>query len=118
MSRQIEETRQDWSKANCKGINTDLFYLEEELLKRKYLEIRLIRKICFSCPIRRECYQYGYSKERWGMFGGVTSWERNEIAKNQVDNRFLQSLRRDLKELDIPLEDILEDSKIERNLNS
>jgi hypothetical protein len=115
MSGEIE---QDWSRANCKGINTDLFFLEEELLKRRHMDIRHIRQICFTCPIRKECYQYGYSRERWGMFGGVTGWERNEIAQNKLDARFLQALRRDLKEFGVPLEDILADSQIERNLYS
>ena len=108
----------NWDKANCKGISTDLFYLEEELLKKKQLTISYVRRVCFSCPIRRECYQHGYKKERWGMFGGVTSWERNEIAKKDYDSRFLQALRRDLKEFGVPLDEILEDSLIERDLHS
>jgi len=107
----------DWTKANCKGINTDLFFLEEDLLRRKGLEIRYIRQVCFGCPIRRECYKYGYEKERWGMFGGVTSWERNEIAKKDYDSRFLQALRRDLEVFGVSLEEILDDSIMERNLN-
>ena len=108
----------DWTKANCKGINTDLFFQEDELLRRKHIEIRYIRQICFTCPIRRECYQYGYTKERWGMFGGVTSWERNEIAKKDYDSRFLQALRRDLKTFGVSLNSILKDSLIERDLHS
>ena len=107
----------DWTLANCKGINTDLFFLEEELLKKKHAEIKYIRQICFACPIRRECYQYGYTKERWGMFGGVTSWERNEIAKKAYDSRFLQALRRDLKNFGVNLSEILKDSQLERKLN-
>ena len=108
----------DWTKANCKGISTDLFYLEEELLKKKQLTISYMRRVCFSCPIRRECYQYGYTKERWGMFGGVTSWERNEIAKKDYDSRFLQALRRDLDSFGVSLNSILKDSLIERDLNT
>jgi hypothetical protein len=112
------KVKQDWSKANCKGINTDLFYLEEDLLKRKHMNIRQMRQICFKCPIRRECYQYGYSRERFGMFGGVTGWERKEIAENTFDARFLQSLRRDLKEFGVELQEIIADSQIERDLYS
>ena len=108
----------DWERANCKGINTDLFFLEDDLLRTRHIQIRYIRQICFTCPIRRECYQYGYQRERWGMFGGVTSWERTEIAKQAYDSRFLQALRRDLEAFGVPLEEILEDSNIERNLHS
>jgi hypothetical protein len=52
------------------------------------------------------------------MFGGVTGWERKEIAENSLDARFLQSLRRDLKEFGVELEEILTDSQIERDLYS
>jgi len=113
MSREI-----DWDKANCKGINTDLFFLEDDLLRHRYIQIRYIRQICFACPIRRECYKYGYEKERWGMFGGVTSWERNEIAKKAYDARFLQALRKDLEVFGVALEEILDDSNMERDLHS
>jgi len=108
----------DWTKANCKGIDTTLFFQEDELLKRRNISLNYVRQVCFMCPIRRECYEYGYTKERWGMFGGVTSWERNEIAKKDFDSRFLQALRRDLKSFGVSLDEILEDSQLERDLHS
>lgn len=117
MSGEIRFTAEDHEKANCKGINTDLFFMEDELLKGRYLTVRYMRKVCFMCPIRRKCYQYGYTKERYGMFGGVTSWERKEIATGQRDGRFLQALRNDLTELGVDVQEVLDDSKIKRNLN-
>ena len=53
MRRKIDKDAVDWDKAQCRGINTDMFYLEDEHLKNKKAENRQLRNICFRCPIQR-----------------------------------------------------------------
>jgi len=105
----------DWEKANCRGLATDFFFLEQEFLLKKELSITQIRKVCFVCPIQRECLEVGFANERWGMWGGVASHERDEIIRGNADYR-LNPLRRDLEEMGVPFEEILEASKVERRL--
>jgi len=106
----------DWSRANCKGISTDLFFLEEDLLRRKQITTSHIRRICFACPIRRECYRYGFEKERWGIWGGVTPNERNDIAKGNYKSHIVEVLRKDAESLGVSFSEIIEDSQMERDL--
>jgi hypothetical protein len=104
----------DWSRANCRGLATDFFYLEEEFLLKKELSISQIRKVCFACPIWRDCLEVGFAEERWGMWGGVTSYERNEIIRGNTELR-INSLRRDLEEVGVPFEEIIEASLVEKD---
>ena len=47
------------------------------------------RRICASCPVRLECLQYALEQEsgnermRHGIWGGLTPWERYEIARGR-----------------------------------
>lgn len=47
-------------------------------------EIKLAQSICSNCPIRLECLDWaiGFEMEEryvWGVYGGLTSWERLDI---------------------------------------
>jgi WhiB family redox-sensing transcriptional regulator len=105
----------DWERANCRGIGTDLFYLEEDLLRHKGLEFSQVRGVCFVCPIREQCLQWAYAtKEEFGMFGGVSAVERRYIAKEDFFNPFLSALRRDLENWGISLKELAASSKARR----
>jgi len=106
----------DWSRSNCSGLSTEFFYLEEEFLKNKYLSHRQMRRVCFACPIRQQCLEVGFANERFGMWGGVSSAERNEIVNDKLNSRFLEPLKRDLEEFGITFEEVLEASNVERRL--
>lgn len=105
----------EWEKANCKGLHHDLFYSENELLLHKQITLSTVRKICAYCPIRKSCLEYGFAKERWGMWGGVSSAERNEIVAGNFEARVLQPLYKDLAENGIALEEVISASQVERN---
>jgi len=114
MHRKIDRDAVDWDKANCRGINTDMFYLEDELLKNKKAENRQLRNICFRCPIQRACLEVGFAYEQYGMWGGVASLERNIIVKGNLDSERLGPLLRDCDEFGVPFEGIIEASLVER----
>ena len=84
----------DWDSANCRGIQTDLFFLEEDLVKKKHLEYEMVRRVCFACPIRQQCLEWAYAtSERYGMMGGVPGIERRYIAKGEFNSPFLSALK-------------------------
>ena len=67
----------DWERAECRGMYTDLFYdVEEQRNVEAYFFINAVRETCARCPIWRDCFQYAYEHERYGVWGGMTSSER------------------------------------------
>jgi WhiB family transcriptional regulator, redox-sensing transcriptional regulator len=105
----------DWQSANCRGIQTDLFFLEEDLVKKKHLEYEMVRRVCFSCPIRKQCLEWAYAtSERYGMMGGVTGVERRLIAKGEFKSPFLGSLNDFVKKYGIDFNLLVEASKVRR----
>lgn len=97
----------DWERANCKGLNTDIFYADETRLYEQKMEIQVIRKVCFSCPIRLECLAIALEKDEEGMWGGLTEWERKEVLRGRRDPRFLQTLRRYLQSVGLTLDEAI-----------
>jgi WhiB family redox-sensing transcriptional regulator len=115
MRREITYKEIDWSKANCRGIATDLFFEEDEGLYERQVERAQVRKVCFRCPIRQECLNWAYAdRERWAIMGGVTARERRMIEKGNIDDEKLGALRRALDDAGIPLSDVIEASQVEK----
>jgi len=110
----VDRNQVDWDQANCRGINTDMFYLEEDLLKNKKAEYRQLRNICFRCPIQRACLEVGFSHERYGFWGGLAALERQLVGRGKLESERLGPLKRDCKEFGVPFEEIVEASLVER----
>jgi hypothetical protein len=68
----------DWDQAACKGSElTDLFYSVEEARNLvQYEYINALRSICMTCPIWKDCLSYGFQYEDYGVWGGLTTQER------------------------------------------
>jgi len=66
----------EWQAAACKGIDTELFYLDssESLAYNNDL-----RKICRNCPIYSECLEYAVWGEWEGFWAGTTATDRKRI---------------------------------------
>jgi len=103
MSREVSVKGTDWDKANCRGMNTEIFYLEERDLKYKDLDNETVRKICFTCPIQKDCLQAGLDEE-FGIWGGFTRRERTKIRNQRINDPEMKLVRSHLKELNITLE--------------
>ena len=104
--REINVQGTDWAKANCRGLNTEIFYYEETDLRERQLDNRAIRKICFTCPIRQECLKAGLEEE-YGIWGGFTRRERNFIRGVSRDERDMGPVRRHLEDFGITLEEAI-----------
>lgn len=107
MQRKLDDTN-----ARCKGIDVDLFYLDDENLRKLGASLLKVRTICFRCPIRKECMEYGFKYERYGMFGGISAEERDLLRKKDFNHVKIRKLLKDLAYLEISINEILPASKI------
>ena len=109
MHGQIKRRDVEWERASCRGLDTNLFYLMRTDLLEEGLGYNNLRRICFECPIMKECLQIGTSLERYGFWGGLSEEERTAIYENR-DGKIIYRLRRDLQMLGIryqPIADIV-----------
>ena len=106
----------DWSKASCRGLDTNIFYMyENQLMDKENIELLTLRRICFGCPIWRECLTIGFKYERYGQWGGLAADERTHMAEGKMTKR-LEKLKKHLDELNVSYEEIVQISKVERQL--
>ena len=71
-------TEVKWEEANCKGAPTNLFYMVEENRRHAdWIDVGILRTICGGCPIYKKCLAYALEHETYGVWGGMTSNERN-----------------------------------------
>lgn len=100
MFRQVvNRDKVEWERASCKGLDTDMFYLARTDLLTEGLTYNHLRRICFNCPIQRECLQVGTSYEPYGFWGGLSEDERRHIYAGKLDTRVITWLKRDLKQI-------------------
>ena len=65
-----------WEAAACKGILTDLFFLEQN--EARILN-PMLKGICHGCPIYAECMEYAVENEQQGFWAGLTAKERRRL---------------------------------------
>ena len=73
----------DWEQAACRGISSDLFYIDDNNEARRYMPA--IRKICNSCPIVGDCAEYAVWNEMHGVWAGMTPTER-QLVRRRIRN--------------------------------
>lgn len=92
----MERRDVDWTRANCRGMDTELFYKQPSELLEMGLHITTLRRICFNCPIWAECLEVATKYERYGTWGGLTEMERNQVYNGSPDRSYFR-LKRDLE---------------------
>jgi hypothetical protein len=65
----------EWSKAACAGMDTQKFYEIEDRMPDA--TIHSFRAVCMACPIWEQCLRYAFTNEKYGMWGGLTTRERD-----------------------------------------
>lgn len=73
----------EFESPSCAGLGLDTFYIEDETNPRMYAEIKTVMKMCSSCVHNVECAEWGISKERWGIWGGLTPKQRENIRRSR-----------------------------------
>lgn len=74
-------------RAGCKGLPSDLFFLdcEKDDTKTYKSKLRHAQSICAQCEVARECFNYALSNdERYGVWGGVDFQPRGKPNRNMA----------------------------------
>lgn len=97
----------DWTVGACNGAPTNLFYIVEEDRKvTKWVDVGILRTICGGCKIYKDCLAYALGNEKYGVWGGMTTAERN--AFNGLSDRPTGKIILELAEYGISITDIKE----------
>lgn len=81
------DTAEDYAwmlEASCRGLDCNLMYPEKGDAKG----IRVAKKMCASCPVKRQCLDFamtpreGMPFEDGGIWGGTTARERQRMRSS------------------------------------
>ena len=74
------------AQAACQLGDHELFFPPEEEQGEYFrLRVSLAKRICDSCPVRRECADYALAAdERYGVWGGLTAEERARQVRRRA----------------------------------
>ena len=74
-----DTTTKTWQdRANCLGVNPDLFFPERGASTRE------AKEVCKGCVVREECLEYALANgEKFGIWGGLSERERRRIRRQR-----------------------------------
>ena len=74
---------QSWQrKANCMGVDPDLFFPERGASTRE------AKEVCRGCVVREDCLEYALANgEKFGIWGGMSERERRRIRRRRALER-------------------------------
>jgi hypothetical protein len=68
-------------KANCRGVDTDIFYLEQGLTKENNEKKVIYKELCGKCIVKGKCLSFAQINQiEHGVWGGLTPRERKKHA--------------------------------------
>jgi WhiB family redox-sensing transcriptional regulator len=66
-------------RANCMGVDPDLFFPERGASTRE------AKEVCRGCVVRQDCLEYAISNgEKFGIWGGMSERERRRVRRARV----------------------------------
>jgi len=68
------------SKPSCLGLETDLFFTEDDD-SGNYLYLNQLKRMCAECPAQQECFDYSIEYAVFGIWAGTTKNERDAYRK-------------------------------------
>lgn len=77
-------TDRSWTeKAACKGFDPNMWF-EAVINDIDMREMNaLAQSICHSCGVRARCLEYSLHYERYGIWGGLTASDRDQIRRKR-----------------------------------
>lgn len=67
----------------CAEVGTDLFYMEDDGLPMSFNDYKKAKGFCGSCIHQSDCAEWGIANERFGIWGGLTSRERQLMRRRR-----------------------------------
>jgi hypothetical protein len=64
----------------CAGIDVEIFFTEE---KGNYTNLDFIKKMCNTCSVRVECFEYAIENLVHGVWAGTTKDERDKYRSKR-----------------------------------
>ena len=64
----------------CVGIDVEIFFTEE---KGNYTNLDFIKKMCNTCSVRVECFEYAIENLVHGVWAGTTKDERDKYRSKR-----------------------------------
>ncbi|MEB3023458.1 WhiB family transcriptional regulator [Mycolicibacter sp. MYC098] len=85
-----EQAADRWQEqSSCKEADPEMFFPE------KGGATSAAKRICKSCPVKRECLQHALDHdERFGIWGGLSERERRKLKPNQDVDELPAPVRR------------------------
>lgn len=73
------EDRSWQSRANCMGVDPDLFFPERGASTRE------AKEVCKGCVVRDECLEFALANsEKFGIWGGMSERERRRVRRSRA----------------------------------
>jgi hypothetical protein len=63
------------------GLDSSIFFTEDD--NDNYTGLNVVKKMCFNCPAKEECYDYSIENLVQGIWAGTTFNERDFIRKQR-----------------------------------
>lgn len=74
-----EEERRWQERANCLGVDPELFFPERGASTRE------AKAVCAGCAVRLECLEYALrNHEKFGIWGGLSERERRRLRRRRA----------------------------------
>jgi len=85
----LDLQRPDWMElANCRGLDTNVFYPAET----DGPTVQRAVQVCRGCDVQAECLAYALSiGEQWGIWGGLTEHQRQRLRRSRQRQRGAQT---------------------------
>lgn len=73
----VEEENREWlQRANCTGVDPDLFFPERGSSTRE------AKEVCRGCVVREDCLDYAIARnEKFGIWGGLSERDRRKVRR-------------------------------------
>ena len=83
MQSETNESAERWQeRANCLGVDPDLFFPERGASTRE------AKAVCRGCEVRMDCLEYALAHgEKFGIWGGLSERERRRVRRQRALER-------------------------------
>lgn len=77
---QANDPERGWlAKANCMGVDPDLFFPQRGASTRE------AKEVCRGCVVREDCLEFALANsEKFGIWGGMSERERRRLRRARV----------------------------------